>query len=131
ISRHLACAIAIIFAVIWTWRRPPTAALSHSSRGPKSVHLRFPGGFSRTAIFLCRGLRANQLELTTAWRNSRDILDMANHVAQPLRDETTDGQLIPQLQARSGAEAGTVELNWFESADNEAAHLAERITQLG
>ncbi|HIW46737.1 MAG TPA: ATP-dependent helicase [Candidatus Yaniella excrementigallinarum] len=91
----------------------------------------FRGASAGQLFSFVEAFGANQLELTTAWRNSRDILDMANHVAQPLRDETTDGQLIPQLQARSGAEAGTVELNWFESADNEAAHLAERITQLG
>src|SRR5699024_4303341 len=63
---------------------------------------------------------AEQLELTTAWRNSSDILDMANHVAQPLRDSAVQGQVIPQLQAKQQAEAGVVELNWFESADNEA-----------
>lgn len=74
---------------------------------------------------------AEQLVLTTAWRNSRDILDMANHVAQPLRDGAAAGQIIPELQARQGAEPGLVELNWFESADNEAAGLADRITALG
>lgn len=73
---------------------------------------------------------AHQLVLTTAWRNSSDILDMANHVAQPLRDAAKADQIIPELQARQGAEPGLVELNWFESADNEANGLAERITEL-
>lgn len=74
---------------------------------------------------------AEQLVLTTAWRNSSDILDMANHVAQPLRDDAAAGQVIPQLHARTGAEAGNVELNWFESADTEAQQLAERVKDLG
>lgn len=74
---------------------------------------------------------AEQLELTTAWRNSSHILDMANHVAQPLRDDADEGQIIPQLQARPGAERGIVELNWFESADAEAAQLADRIKSIG
>lgn len=74
---------------------------------------------------------ARQLELTTAWRNSQGILDMANHVAQPLREQADAGHIIPQLQARPGAGRGTVELNWFASADAEAAHLAERIQNLG
>ncbi|GAA2026522.1 ATP-dependent DNA helicase [Yaniella flava] len=74
---------------------------------------------------------AEQLELTTAWRNSSDILDMANHVAQPLRDSAVQGQVIPQLQAKQQAEAGVVELNWFESADNEAGQLADRVKELG
>src|SRR5699024_6282243 len=73
---------------------------------------------------------AEQLELTTAWRNSSDILDMANHVAQPLRDSAVQGQVIPQLQAKQQAEAGVVELNWFESADNEAGQLADRVKEL-
>lgn len=74
---------------------------------------------------------AAQLELTTAWRNSRGILDMANHVAQPLREKAVPGQNIPQLQARPGAPAGQIELNWYASSDDEAAHLADRIRQLG
>lgn len=74
---------------------------------------------------------AQQLVLTTAWRNSRGILDMANHVAQPLRQQADAGQIIPQLQARPGAESGRVELNWFASADEEANHLVQRIQQLG
>ena len=74
---------------------------------------------------------AEQLVLTTAWRNSSEILDVANHVAQPLRDNADAGHLIPELQPRKGAEAGTVELNWFASADDEAAHLADRIKELG
>ena len=74
---------------------------------------------------------AEQLELTTAWRNSSHILDVANHVAQPLRENAQAGHVIPELQARQGAQAGTVELNWFTSADDEAAHLAQRIQELG
>lgn len=74
---------------------------------------------------------AEQLVLTTAWRNSSQILDVANHVAQPLREQARAGHLIPELQPRQGAEAGTVELNWFASADEEAAQLAERIRDLG
>ncbi|HEY4577774.1 MAG TPA: ATP-dependent DNA helicase [Yaniella sp.] len=74
---------------------------------------------------------AAQLELTTAWRNSSQILDVANHVAQPLRENARAGHIIPELQPRQGAEAGTVELNWFTSADDEASHLAERIQDLG
>lgn len=74
---------------------------------------------------------AEQLVLTTAWRNSSQILDLANHVAQPLRENADAGHLIPELQPRHGAEAGTVELNWFASADEEAAHLADRIKEIG
>lgn len=73
---------------------------------------------------------AEQLELTTAWRNSSQILDVANHVAQPLREQAQSGHLIPELQPRQGAQAGTVELNWFASADDEAAQLAQRIQDL-
>ncbi|HJF14400.1 MAG TPA: ATP-dependent helicase [Enteractinococcus helveticum] len=73
---------------------------------------------------------AQQLVLTTAWRNSQGILDMANHVAQPLREEADAGHVIPELQARPGAASGTVELNWFSSADEEANHLAKRIQEL-
>jgi len=74
---------------------------------------------------------AEQLVLTTAWRNSSQILDVANHVAQPLRENARAGHVIPVLQPRQGAGTGTVELNWFASADDEAAHLAERIQTLG
>jgi DNA helicase-2/ATP-dependent DNA helicase PcrA len=74
---------------------------------------------------------AEQLVLTTAWRNSSQILDVANHVAQPLRENARAGHVIPVLQPRHGAGTGTVELNWFASADDEAAHLAERIQTLG
>src|SRR5699024_9064034 len=73
---------------------------------------------------------AEQLVLTTAWRNSSQILDVANHVAQPLRENARAGHVIPVLQPRHGAGTGTVELNWFASADDEAAHLAERIQTL-
>src|SRR5699024_7951508 len=91
----------------------------------------FRGASDGQLLSFVEAFGANELELTTAWRNSSNILDMANHVAQPLRDDAAEGQLIPKLQARSGAETGIVELNWFESADAEAAHLAERIKQLG
>lgn len=74
---------------------------------------------------------AEQLVLTTAWRNSSQILEMANHVAQPLRDNADAGHLIPELHSRPGAEAGTVELNWFASADEEAAALADTIQTVG
>lgn len=91
----------------------------------------FRGASAGQLFSFVEAFGAEQLVLTTAWRNSSDILDMANHVAQPLRDSAAAGQIIPELQARQGATAGQVELNWFESADTEADALAERITQLG
>lgn len=73
---------------------------------------------------------AQQLELTTAWRNASQILDVANHIAQPLRDNADAGQIIPELQARPAAPTGVVELNWFASTDDEAQLLVDRIQQL-
>lgn len=90
----------------------------------------FRGASAGQLFSFVEAFGAEQLELTTAWRNSRDILDMANHVAQPLRDDAAEGQIIPELRARNDAEAGNVELNWFTSADDEAAHLAQRIETL-
>src|SRR5690625_6452863 len=50
---------------------------------------------------------AEQLVLTTTWRNSSQILDVANHVAQPLRENARAGHVIPVLQPRHGAATGT------------------------
>src|SRR5699024_2620826 len=98
---------------------------------PNQSNYGFRGASAGKLFSFVEEFGAAQLELTTAWRNSSQILDVANHVAQPLRENDRAGHIIPQLQPRQGAEAGTVELNWFTSADDEALHLAERIQDLG
>src|SRR5699024_2090168 len=62
----------------------------------------FRGASAGQLFSFVEAFGAEQLVLTTAWRNSSDILDMANHVAQPLRDSAAAGQIIPELQARQG-----------------------------
>lgn len=75
---------------------------------------------------------APALFLTVAWRNSVNILAMANAVSGPLNrmdpNRVRPGRIdVPPLRPREGAGPGTVQLFRFGSQQQEAAALAERV----
>lgn len=102
---------------------------------------RFPERFPRVGPEGRRELAAVRF-LTTAWRNSTNILDMANAVAAPLNGPAVNASAgtgtgsgagrirVPALQARPGAPAGGVRLSRFASDKDEATAVADRIQQL-
>ncbi|MFW5468779.1 UvrD-helicase domain-containing protein [Knoellia sp. CPCC 206435] len=65
---------------------------------------------------------ATKLDLSTSWRNDTAILDVANHLARPLR--ATSRVTVEPLSARPGAGAGSVEVARLLTAADEADHVA-------
>lgn len=59
--------------------------------------------------------------LMTSWRNDRAILDVANEVLGPLRRSGLD---VPPLESRPGAGAGTVDVRFPLTVDDEAREVA-------
>ena len=68
------------------------------------------------------GAPAAAYPLMTSWRNDRDILAVANQVAEPLREP---GELA--LQARPDAPAGTVLASYHDTVVSEAGWLADQL----
>lgn len=68
---------------------------------------------------------ADVLPLSTSWRNDRALLDAANHVAEPLRQQS----LVPvgTLRARTGAGDGTVRAARYLTVEDEAQQVADWI----
>ncbi|WP_052109356.1 ATP-dependent helicase [Knoellia sinensis] len=66
---------------------------------------------------------ADKLDLSTSWRNDSVILDVANHVAAPLRSASRVP--VEPLTARPGAGEGSVEVARLLTATDEAAHVAQ------
>ncbi|HWS51943.1 MAG TPA: ATP-dependent DNA helicase [Microbacterium sp.] len=65
--------------------------------------------------------RARTYSLMTSWRNDRIILDIANRALQPLQRPGLD---VPPLEVRPGAAAGTVDVRFAFTVDDEAADVA-------
>lgn len=65
---------------------------------------------------------ARKLDLSTSWRNDSAILDVANHLAQPLR--AASRVTVEPLAARPGAGMGTVDVARLTTAADEADHIA-------
>ncbi|GGB72465.1 ATP-dependent helicase [Knoellia flava] len=66
---------------------------------------------------------ARQCDLSTSWRNDAAILDVANHVAGPLR--ATSRVPVEPLAARPAAGVGSVEAARLLTSADEADHLAQ------
>ncbi|MDQ1732904.1 MAG: ATP-dependent helicase UvrD/PcrA [Pseudonocardiales bacterium] len=68
------------------------------------------------------GLPAPSYALMTSWRNDRNILLSANHLASTLRTPS-DGELVE----RAGAGSGRVVISFAETEPDEAQWIAERL----
>lgn len=66
---------------------------------------------------------AEKLDLSTSWRNDSAILDVANHLAQPLR--AASRVRVEPLASRPGAGVGSVEVARLNTAADEADHIAQ------
>ena len=75
----------------------------------------FSGAFARSQS-------AQTYSLMTSWRNDRAILDIANRVLEPLQRPGLD---VPPLDPRPAAGAGTVDLRFPFTVDDEAAEVAD------
>ena len=71
------------------------------------------------------GRPATVFPLATSFRNDRAVLRVANAVAAPLRTRLTTVELRPSATAGPG----TVACAFLETADDEAAWVAERVAQ--
>ncbi len=65
---------------------------------------------------------AQKLDLSTSWRNDSAVLDVANHLAQPLR--AASRVTVEPLASRPGAGVGSVEVARLTTAADEADHIA-------
>ncbi|MBF6327083.1 ATP-dependent helicase [Nocardia transvalensis] len=91
-------------------------------RGASAANLpRFATDFPRAP-----GVPAPILPLLTSWRNPPEALDLANLVAEPLR-EAEGGVGVDALRPRPDAPAGTVALALTETVAQEREWVAERI----
>lgn len=87
-------------------------------RGASATTLHaFRGAFGRG------GEQTPQRPLSVSWRNDRDVLQVANVVAAPLRADSLVE--VEQLSARPGAGPGEVRAARVETAEEEAALLAD------
>ncbi|CAM3492888.1 DNA 3'-5' helicase [Stackebrandtia soli] len=82
---------------------------------------RFPGDFPTSS-----GAAAHRAELTVSWRNTSEVLAIANALSQPLRDE---GLPVSPLEP-GAAGVGVVEAALCETVDDEARWIAERAGEL-
>jgi DNA helicase-2/ATP-dependent DNA helicase PcrA len=73
------------------------------------------------------GSLAPVLPLATSWRNDAVVLDVANAVAEPLRERSTVP--VDRLVARDGAGPGRVAAARVETAGDEAALVADWLAQ--
>lgn len=92
---------------IYGWRGASATTLS-----------RFPRAFREESDAL-------QLPLSTSWRNDQSILDVANHVAAPLREAARVH--VEQLRPSPAAGPGRVAAARLLTVEDEAAHVAEWI----
>ena len=70
---------------------------------------------------------ATQLDLSTSWRNDSAVLEVANHLAQPLR--AASRVRVAPLAARPGAGGGSVEVARLLTAADEADHVARWLAE--
>nr|WP_281190360.1 UvrD-helicase domain-containing protein [Millisia brevis] len=89
-------------------------------RGASAANLpRFTTDFPRHG-----GAPAAVGELLTSWRNPPEVLDVANHIADPLR---TGGVPVSRLRSRPDARSGTVTAALWADIETERARVAEWI----
>ncbi len=89
-------------------------------RGASAANLpRFTTDFPRAP-----GKPAAVLELSTSWRNPPEVLELANAVAAPLREQTV---AVAELRARPGAPAAKVRLALTDTVESERAWIAAQI----
>lgn len=85
---------------------------------------RFPAAFPVVEPQVRGGRRpADVVQLSTSWRNDAAVLDVANHVAAPLRVAGARVD-VPRLAARPGAGAGTVHAVVTDTVEDEADAVA-------
>ncbi len=95
-------------------------------RGASAGNLqRFPIDFPDAG-----GAAARPAHLSTSWRNDAAVLEVANQVAGSLRAGIpwaphAPTVSVPPLQARPGAGAGQVQVQWHATVEDEAAAIAE------
>lgn len=91
-------------------------------RGASATTLtRFPTEFA------VEGRPAQVLQLTTSWRNDRHVLDVANTVSAPLREETSVP--VAMLRPGPGAADGSVEVARLLDHVAEAEHVADWVQE--
>ncbi|GAA4346809.1 ATP-dependent helicase [Angustibacter luteus] len=73
------------------------------------------------------GQPATVRHLSTSWRNPTSVLAVANAVAAPLQATTT--VQVRDLQARTGADVGSVEVRSLETSSLEATSVAQWLSQ--
>jgi DNA helicase-2/ATP-dependent DNA helicase PcrA len=91
-------------------------------RGASATTLtRFPVEFADTAG------RADELPLSTSWRNDDAVLEVANLTSEPLRLKSPVA--VQMLRPKPGAGPGRVQAARLPTAEDEAAHVAAWIRQ--
>ena len=70
---------------------------------------------------------ASVLTLSTSFRNERSVLDVANAIAEPLRDGRVS---TPELGARTAARDGVVRCGLYPTVDDEAKAVGDQIAAL-
>lgn len=74
------------------------------------------------------GTPAQQLNLSTSWRNPEEVLTLANGITADLRKASTDTP-VPRLEPKPGAAPGQVRLALHDTETTERAWLAETMAQ--
>ena len=82
----------------------------------------------RTDFARADGSPAPVAWLSTSWRNDLAVLDIANAVAEPLRDNSSVP--VRPLQPRPDAGAGAVRARWSQTVDDENDDLARELARL-
>lgn len=75
------------------------------------------------------GSPAPKKQLTTSWRNPPEVLALANGVSDEILGTGKDRAVEP-LQPREGADAGRVQLGYFNTEDEEVTYVADELQQL-
>ena len=118
----------VLLTSLFAGRELPITAVGdpHQSiygwRGASATTLtRFPRDFA------LEGVPAPVLQLSTSWRNDAAVLDAANVVAAPLREEAAVP--VETLRARPGAGPGLLEVARLTDHVVEAEHVADWVRQ--
>lgn len=104
---------------IYGWRGASAGSLSA-----------FPASFATQP-----GVSAKVLPLTTAWRNDKLVLDVANRISQPFRPspDAPSGKpevTVPKLDPRDGAGKGFVDTRYFATIQEQIDSLTDEIKEL-
>jgi DNA helicase-2/ATP-dependent DNA helicase PcrA len=110
---HPVTAVGDPFQSIYGWRGASAGNIG-----------RFAGQFRPAS-----GEPAAVYPLSTSWRNDRQILEIANDIAQPLRATVAAGSTVGAIELRARPEAGpgTVAVNRAETVEDEARWVADRL----